>query len=309
MRSKRLNFFHLFFLVLVFCLANIAQAKVKGIYLQQDTLENTKKLEYLIKNAKNTGINTFVIDFQRMTKKYKENIEIVKNNDIHYVARIVVFPGGADHQQMSSETYREKKYQLIKQAIALGADKIQLDYIRYNTKRAPSSKNAENVNNVIKWYKQKLAAEKIPLEIDVFGITAFREEKRIGQNPAMFANHVDAICPMVYPSHYEPYRVHAKQPYQTVYSSLVALRSQLETSDQVKIYPYIELFNYRYPLNKQQRLSYIRAQLKATEDANADGWYAWSASNHYDNLFKVLSSTPTTKPALNDKNMPSGKSL
>ncbi len=98
---------------------------------------------------------------------------------------------------------------------------------------------------------------------------------------------------MVYPSHYEPFRYHATRPYETVYDSLVGIKDQLkDTPVKVKVIPYIELSNYRYPLSHSKKLEYIEAQIKAAENGGADGWYVWSPHNKYDNLFTVLSNYP-----------------
>ena len=58
----------------------------------------------------------------------------------------------------------------------------------------------------------------------------------------------------------------------------------------IKMYPYIELSNYHFPMSRPKTLEYIKAQIKAVHDAGADGWYAWSPHNRYDNLFHVLES-------------------
>lgn len=274
--------------VLLLCFPMLALAEVKGIYLTQYTLENSSRVNYLITRAKEVGINTFVVDFEKMTKAYQRNIELVKNSGLNYVARVVIFDGGGTPAQLSSEAFWQKRYQLMKQAVDLGAKEVQIDYIRYYTKQPPSAQNAQDVTHVIKWYKNKLAALNTPMQIDVFGITSFREEKRIGQNVKLIGPNVDAMCPMVYPSHYEPYKIHAVTPYETVYSSLVSLKKQFNNQPPFKLYPYIELSNYRYPLSTPQRHTYIRAQLKAVKDAHVDGWFAWSPNNLYDNLFHVL---------------------
>src|SRR3990167_160399 len=97
---------------------------VKGIYLTQSTLENTALLTHLIQRAKTVGIDTFVVDLERPSKKYQTNIALLKNNNISYVARIVVFPNGATAEQVASESHREKKFSLVKSAIELGAEQI-----------------------------------------------------------------------------------------------------------------------------------------------------------------------------------------
>ena len=94
---------------------------------------------------------------------------------------------------------------------------------------------------------------------------------------------------MVYPSHFEPYRVHAVTPYETIYKALHAIREQFPDNRlPFKLYPFIELSNYRYSLGHEKRLQYILAEIRAAEDAGADGWYVWSPHNEYDVLFQVL---------------------
>lgn len=264
-------------------------AKVKGIYLTQYTFENTAFLTYLIQHAKASGIDTFVIDLEKPSKRYLENLDKLDENNIKYVARIVMFPDGGTPSVIKSPEQWQKKYKLVKQAVDWGADEIQLDYIRYNTKQKPSPENAKDIYAIIKWYKTKLAAEGIPLQIDVFGIASYGESKYIGQNIKMFSDTVDAICPMVYPSHYTPFDKHYKTPYETVYNSLTNIQKQFEDKKMpMKMYAYIELSNYHYRMSKAQKLAYIKAQIKAVDEANADGWYAWSPHNRYENLFLVL---------------------
>lgn len=282
-------------LLFTLAIAIPAKALEKGIYITQSTLEDNKRINYLMKRAKNSGINTFVIDYERASKKYNQNITLVQDNGFHYVARVVIFPDGAKSKaQMFSESYREKKFNLMKQAIALGADEIQMDYIRYNSKTKSSPQNAQDVNATIQWYKNKLKPYNVPLQIDVFGITSFHPENRIGQYPKVFAGSVDSINPMVYPSHYEPFRQASAQPYKTVHSSLISLKEQLKDQPPVKIRAFIEAYNYRYPLSRAQKGSYALAQIKAAEDAKVDGWYFWSANNHYDHVFSVLQARPQT---------------
>ncbi len=265
---------------------------VKGIYISQTTLEDTAYITYLIKHAKASGINTFVVDMDIPSKRYQQNIALVNKSGIRYVARITMFPGGGSPEQVASEAYREKKYKLVNAALGYGAKEIQLDYIRYNTKQAASSQHAITIHNIIKLFKERLALQKIPLQIDVFGISSYGEEKHIGQNIKLFSSTIDGLCPMVYPSHYQPFPVHFATPYKTVYDSLMSIREQFNDKLPVKLYPYIELSNYHYPLAREKKLKYIYAQIQAVQDADADGWYAWSPNNLYDNLFRVLEAYP-----------------
>lgn len=277
----------------LFILAKPVNAAIpKGIYISQETMEDTKYITYLIQRAKKVGINTFVVDLELPSKKYQQNISLLKNNNITYVARIIMFPGGGTPEQIASETYREKKHRMVLTALSYGADQIQLDYIRFNSKQPASSEHALTIKKIIQSFKNRLDQEKIPLQVDVFGITAYGEEKHIGQSIPLFASTIDAICPMVYPSHFEPFAYHFAEPYKTVYNSLISIKEQFNNKLPIKLYPYIELSNYHYPLSREKKLKYIYAQIQAVQDAGADGWYAWSASNYYDNLFTVLENNP-----------------
>jgi hypothetical protein len=271
----------------------VLAALTKGIYLTQSTLENTSRLNYLIERSKRVGINTFVIDLERPSQRYQQNIQLIKNNDIHYVARIVIFPNGGTREQVKSQRHWEKKYELMKQAVAYGAYQIQIDYIRYNTKQRPSSQNAKDIHQIIQWYKEKLAAQNVGLQVDVFGETSFGESKYIGQNIKLFAGSIDVLCPMVYPSHYVPFAQHFAAPYETVYKSLRSIKEQFKDQPlPFKLNPYIELSNYHYGLSQHKKMDYIFAQIRAVQNAGADGWFAWSPHNQYDSLFHVMETYP-----------------
>lgn len=289
-----MGFTRLFFLcccVLFFTSSVSAQGRWdQGIYINEGTMNNTPYLQSLIAQSKRLGINTFVIDYQYGSGKYKDNIKLVNQSGIKYVARIVVFPDGGTNSQVLSRSYWEKKYRLVQNAINLGAKEIQLDYIRYSSKQPRSVQNAKNIYNVIKWFKQKLDAEGIPLQIDVFGITAFGDSVYIGQSLTLFANTVNVVCPMVYPSHFEPFQKYAQMPYFAVKRALDALREQFYGNVPFKVIAFIETYNYRYPLSDSQRMTYISKQILAVEDSGFNGWYVWNPNNHYNNLFAVLKS-------------------
>ena len=90
-------------------LANTGESKKKGIYLTQSTATNTKLVDYLIKNSKSVGINTFVIDMTAPSKAYQNNIQKIKNAGIRYVARVGIFPDGGTASQVKSLSYWQKR--------------------------------------------------------------------------------------------------------------------------------------------------------------------------------------------------------
>lgn len=269
---------------------DVAGAYVVGIYISQSTAQNAKAMDDLIAQSKRAGVNTFVIDTETRNTSYANNVKKVTNNGIRFVSRITMFPGGGSHAQITDKAIWNKKMSLANYAISLGASEIQLDYIRYAAKGLASHEKAHNVKAVIKYFRDNLP-KNVKLQIDILGIAAHKPSITIGQNVALFAPYLDAICPMVYPSHYEPFLHHATRPYNTVLASVSALKKQLKDYPNVNIYAYLEIFNYRYPMSREKRMSYARAQIQAAKDAGAQGYYIWSARNQYGVLFDVLRSS------------------
>src|SRR6266498_256705 len=155
------------------CIMTSAHAWDKGIYLTQYMLEKPDKLNYLIREAKATGINTFVIDHEYFSSHYAPAIEKVKAAGFKIVARVVVFSDGGNAKQIHSQAHWEEKLKLVNDAIKTGSDVIQLDYIRYSSKEPANPQHAKDVYQIIKWYRSKINAQKIPMEIDIFGEVSY----------------------------------------------------------------------------------------------------------------------------------------
>lgn len=287
-------------LIFSFLYASSIYAEERGIYINEDSSASKQKMTDLINNAKAAGINTFVIDYEVPSKAYADNMKLVKQSGIKYVARIIIFPGGATTEQVKSQAYLQKRIKQIDEAIGFGADEIQIDYIRYKASNKPSEQNAKDIANVIAYFSNHLKEKKIPLQIDVFGISSFKPSIYIGQDNSLIAPQVSSINPMVYPSHYTPYAEHAKTPYTTVHSSLVSLKNQIKTNPNVKVTAFIEIFNFRHPMGDAERTQYILAEMQAVKDAGINGWYVWSDGNKYDFLFSLLKQVQAGKVKLAD---------
>lgn len=277
--------------LLTFCLISAASAWDKGIYLTQYTIENPEKLDYFIREAKAADVNVFVIDHDYFSSRYAKALAKIKAAGIKIVTRVVVFSDGGNAQQVKSQEHWQKVYKYIDDAINAGTDVIQLDYIRYSSKQPANPQHAKDVYEVIKWFKTKLAARNIPLEIDIFGEVSYYPSMHIGQDLKLFANSVDGVNPMVYPSHFWPYEKYSAQPYETINNSLNALQDHFDGEAPFKVHAFIEAANYHYlkKTSNAQKQQYLLEEIRAVEDSdNAAGWYVWSANNNYDNLFQVL---------------------
>jgi hypothetical protein len=276
---------------LFFSMMTAASAWDKGIYLTQYSLENPEKLDYFLREAKVTGINTFVVDHDYFSSKFAPAVAKVKAAGIKVVTRIVVFTDGGNAKQVRSESHWEEKYKYIEDAIKAGTDTIQLDYIRYSSKMPANPQHAKDIYKIIKWYKDKIEDHNVPMEIDIFGEVSYYPSMHIGQDIKMFADSVDGVNPMVYPSHFWPYEKYSVNPYETINKSLSALIHQFDGKPPFKVHAFIEAVNYHYlkKTTNAQKQKYLLAEIRAVEDTKGvSGWYVWSANNVYENLFQVL---------------------
>ncbi len=279
-----------------FSLISSAQAWDQGIYLTQYVLEKPDRLDTLIREAKATGINTFVIDHDYYSSHYAPAIAKVKAAGIKDIARIVVFSDGGNAKQIHSQAHWEEKLKFANEAIKAGADAIQLDYIRYSSKEPANPQHAKDVYQIIKWFKEKINAQHVPMEIDIFGEVSYYPSMHIGQDIKMFADSVDGVNPMVYPSHFWPYQKYSAEPYKTINHSLHALEKQFNENAPFKVHAFIEAANYHYlkKTSNAEKQKYLLQEIRAVEDTKGvSGWYVWSANNVYDNLFLVLKNNKT----------------
>lgn len=286
----------IFTTLIIFTMISRAFAMDRGIYLTQYIAENPAKLNYFIREAQITGINTFVIDHEYYSSKYARVVAKAKAAGIKVVARVVVFSDGGNTKQIHSVAHWEKKFRLVEDAIKAGVNAIQLDYIRYSSKVAANPQHAKDVYQIIKWFKTRISERKIPMEIDIFGEVSYYPSMHIGQDLKMFADSVDGVNPMVYPSHFWPYQKYSAVPYKTINDSLHALVGQFNGNTPFKVHAFIEAANFHYisRTSNAEKQRYLLQEIEAVEDAKGvSGWYVWSANNVYDNLFKVLKNHKT----------------
>lgn len=98
------------------------------------------------------------------------------------------------------------------EACELGFDEIQFDYVRFpagsTAGAAPPTTQEERVTAIAAFLKEarsRLHTLGCAVSADIFGITASSPtDEGIGQRPDELSAVVDALSPMIYPSHYSP---------------------------------------------------------------------------------------------------------
>jgi hypothetical protein len=185
------------------------------------------------------------------------------------------------------------------QAAKLGFDEIQFDYVRFPSDgdlsqiRYPGAHTQPmgwTVPMFVKYARSRLKPLGVRLSVDVFGLSATRN-LGIGQFPRRIARYVDAIYPMVYPSHYVSGEYNIvdpdSRPGTTVAYSLRDFRDAVQGS-KANLIPWLQDFS----LGRTYTLADVRDQIQAARLEHAKGFMLWNAVGLY--TVKALS-TPGFK--------------
>lgn len=239
-----------------------------------------------------------------------------KEAGIYTIARIVLFkddrlararPDWAVHRPDGSiwtndngvawvDPYRREVWDynlaIASRAAAAGFDEIQLDYIRFpsdgqisqcrysHPDHSPKTASS-NLVDFLTQAKARLKAFGVRLSICVFGMTtSANNDMGIGQRISVLAREVDAVSPMMYPSHYNKGEMGIenpnREPYQTISRGLRDAVERLGT-DAGRLRPYLQDFSLgvRYDAEK------VRAQILAAQGLGVTNWVLWNPQNRY----------------------------
>lgn len=195
---------------------------------------------------------------------------------------------------------------VAKEAVRVGFKEIQFDYIRFEATSKLNNADFGGLDTVdretiilefLDYATEELKPLGVEVTADVFGIiiNSERDAKVIGQDYVEMSKRLDAICPMVYPSHYGygffgiPSNKHSDlYPYETIYGSMEDSNEELsvipEGEHVAKVRPWLQSFTASY-LKDGDWMVYgreaIRAQIQATYDAGLEEWLLWNAGVKY----------------------------
>jgi hypothetical protein len=273
------------------------------------------------------------------TKDLRSRLDTLRAHEIYAIARFVVAkdPLLAEHKPRWSvqrrdgtglwrdridiawvDAYNDSVWiyaaQLAEEAIHLGFDEVQFDYVRFPDEpkeamaeavfgaRKAGETQREGVQAGIAILAKRLQPLGVPITFDIFGLTSSATgDLGIGQVWEDFVTVADVVLPMVYPSHYykgsyglawpngEPYRVvrHALSE---------AIERSRPIAKAATIRPYLQAFTLgrRKPRYTPHE---IREQIRAAEELGIDTWVLWNPRSVYqrDSLrpYRNTSSTVT----------------
>jgi hypothetical protein len=173
-------------------------------------------------------------------------------------------------------------------AVQAGFDEIQFDYVRFPSDgdlsliRYPG-KQTQTMRWTIPAFVQYAGKRLHPLgarvSVDVFGLSATRD-LGIGQLPRRVSRYVDAVYPMVYPSHYNPGEYGISDPNaapgQTVTRSLVDFQRALE-GRKTRLTPWLQDFS----LGRTYTVEDVLSQVAAARGQHTGGFLLWNPEGLY----------------------------
>jgi hypothetical protein len=260
---------------------------MRGIYISNAVARDEKLLTGFIEKAKLHELNTFVIDVQKKMVS-KEHVQKVIDAGIYPVARVVVFEGGLETVDLP-ESLAQKILAAIADSASQGFKEVQLDYIRYADsvamqKLSLKRKYAE-LGEFLSLARAQADVSGVVLSADLFGRITINQHDHLGQKLENFAEHVHALYPMVYPSHYLNDKERISSPYETVKEGISSAVGRLP---QTKVVAYIQGFKISVKPSGLSFPAYIHAQMKAVKDASGAGWIIWNARNDYSASWEAI---------------------
>ncbi len=260
----------------------------------------------------------YIPDIEALVKKCKEK-------NIYLIARIVAFrdpylaekkPEWAVHTK-DGGIFRDKSglawvnpyergvwdylVEIATEAATAGFDEIQFDYIRFSTDvkteevdYGPEDESIGKIGIITEFTEymyEKLRPLGVYVAADVFGTVIENEtdQQIVGQDYVKMAEHLDYICPMVYPSHYRNgsygIAVPDADPYRTIYGACSASVQELGVlaeENRAQVRAWLQSFTASWvPGHISYGPQQIRAQIKGAYDAGYDEWILWNAAVKY----------------------------
>jgi hypothetical protein len=262
------------------------------------------------------------IKAQKKTLNVSQILKKLKEKNIYSIARIVVFKDQKLYQAYNgkyaiknrntglpwkgaegeywvdpySEFVHNYNIGLAKDLEKLGFDEIQFDYIRFpadgpiqlcnfSYKKDEETYKSEILIDFLTRAKSSL---NIPVSVDIYGFNSwYYFGNWIGQDMEELSHVVDAICPMVYPSHFgNRFYYHIEKslrPYRIVKDGAVRSIQMADTS--VCLRPYLQAFNL---LSPTWGPGYIMYQINAAKESGCSGYTLWNAKGDYTVPYSAL---------------------
>ena len=178
--------------------------------------------------------------------------------------------------------------QVAQYAAELGFDEIMFDYVRYPTDgdasqmafKDPGRPRQDTITSFLKQASAKLKPLGVRVSAAMFGLAA-TADLGIGQWPGKLRNTLDAVYPMVYPSHFTDGQFGIAKPGDTPGPTIAAALSDWRRKTNggtMQIRPWLQDFTLGgIPYHAKE----VKEQIAAADRTGANGWLLWNAQCIY----------------------------
>ncbi|NPV38137.1 MAG: hypothetical protein HPY78_02550 [Brevinematales bacterium] len=182
---------------------------------------------------------------------------------------------------------------IAQEAVALGFDEIQFDYVRFPTDgenlshlfylaKAPGMTPESLLYSFFRYMRKNLD---VPISMDIYGANGwYRTSLRTYQEIDLLSSFVDTFCPMYYPSHFDQgfmaYEPAEERPYRIYFYG--SKRNHWIAKKHSLIRPYVQAFKIGVNYDrKYYNESYVQREISGTWDGGGSGYTFWNMGGDY----------------------------
>ena len=196
-------------------------------------------------------------------------------------------------------------FDLMNEEIDLGADEIQLDYVRFPVQKGlgnavlpPADGSREKVLTAFAHKAHEITqAHHLPLSLDIFGVTTtgtIVDAHNLGQDVGLLGKECEALSPMVYPSHYDKGFLGFSEPGNHPEIISIGTKSGVQRLEKagdknVIIRPWLQAFMWRSP---EYGPKYLAQETREASKGGGVGWLMWNPGCSYWDAWKALPPIP-----------------
>lgn len=316
----------LIFLILAFSPSDIhtlSETKpiIRGIYLAPGVFYSKYEIDEYFRMVDLGLVNAAVVDIKDergrvMFSLYENFIEKAKEKKVYLIARQCVFKdealalknGGAlALKNFSGEIWfqdkcgywvdpslkevKEYNKEITEKAFKSGFDEVQFDYIRYPSGNKPYRNGQNKLENIVEFLDvvKETTSRGKRISLTFYGYTVWANVlAKEGQNFEEMAKRVDAVYPMLYPSHFHDDFMNDStkewRTYSLIYESVRKAQKRLP-KEHIQIIPYLQAFSW-----KRSKLGrkFVLKQLQAASASKSDGFILWEAGGDYSRGYSEL---------------------
>jgi hypothetical protein len=264
--------------------------KIDAVVLNVKNMHGELTYDSEVPLAKEIGASTGRLDLPAL-------VPVLRERGFYVIARQVLFYDpllarhlGASEAWLAVDNEVVVQYNLAvaEEVASLGFDELQFDYIRYADAGSLESVYEERyaaVDRFLSEARRRLAG-RITLSADLFGRVLWPWNERridpIGQSLEEMSARLDFVSPMLYPSHFAE-QAYRDDPYRVVSEALLSGKARVST----RYRPFLQAFDMALPAGMSLE-TYIGEQIRAAEQAGADGYLFWHPACDYEALYRAL---------------------